>query len=892
MKSKFSYILVLILLGSMLVMCSNFQSKVAASSPTGPVQPADPDWWSMFHHDLAHSGYSTSAAPKTNQTLWTYTTGAGVEFSPTVVNSQVYVGSDDDNVYALNAATGALVWKYTTGSYVGSSPAVAGGVVYVGSYDDNVYALNATTGVLVWKYTTGAGIWESSPAVANGVVYIGSDDDNVYALNAATGALVWKYTTGGQVTSSPAVANGVVYIGSDDDNVYALNATTGARLWKYTTGSYVWSSPAVASGIVYVGSSDDNVYALNATTGARLWKYTTGSYVWSSPAVANDTVLIGSRDYDVYALNATTGALVWKYTTGSYVWSSPTFANGVVFVGSEDDNVYAFGLALTVSISPGPVYMDIGQSRTFTSYVSGSASPYSYQWYLNGNPISGATDASWTFTPTSSGPCTIYLKVTDANSGAATSNADSFTVNGAPSVSISPASVILDVGQSQLFTSSISNGTSPYSYQWYFDGVAVSGATSATWAYTPSAAGSRTVCVKVTDSVSVIATSNIVAVTVSGAFSVSISPISVILDVGQSQLFTSSISNGTSPYSYQWYVNGVAISGATSASWTYAPQSAGAYTIYVNATDNASVAVTVQSDPASMTVNAAPSVTISPTPVVINVGLSQTFSSAISGGTSPFFYQWYLNGNPVSGATSATWTFTPSSIGSYSVCVKINDTVGIGATSNNSNVTVTLPHVPMPAGGLIGITGYKLVFEQIVNNSFSSPTTINYYWSFNADKWNGTQWIAGGISGSTVLVSGYLIPANKTVDLPYNVYVLNLSAVNWGEWLKISYTFYWTYNSINYSVVYMAKLNVHSGDIAGAATVAFPYLGADGKVDLLDLTTVTGNWLKSWTAATAPDPTSAEARADINGANKVDLLDLTLVTGNWLRTWTNTPPPG
>jgi len=850
MKSKFSYILVLILLGSMLVMCSNFQSKVAASSPTGPVQPADPDWWPMFHHDLAHSGYSASAAPKTNQTLWTFMTGAGVEFSPAVVNSRVYVGSDDDNVYALNAATGALVWKYTTGSYVGSSPAVAGGVVYVGSYDDNVYALNATTGVLVWKYTTGAGIWESSPAVANGVVYIGSDDDNVYALNAATGALVWKYTTGGQVTSSPAVANGVVYIGSDDDNVYALNAATGALVWKYTTGSYVWSSPAVA----------------------------------------NDTVLVGSRDYGVYALNATTGALVWKYTTGSYVWSSPTFANGVVFVGSDDDNVYAFGLALTVSISPGPVYMDIGQSRTFNSYVSGSASPYSYQWYLNGNPISGATDASWTFTPTSSGPCTIYLKVTDANSGAATSNADSFTVNGALSVSISPASVILDVGQSQLFTSSISNGTSPYSYQWYLDGVAVSGATSATWAYTPSAADSHTVYVKVTDSVGVSATSSIVPVRVSGALSVSISPVSVILDVGQSQLFTSSISNGTSPYSYQWYVNGVAVSGATSASWTYAPQSAGAYTIYVKTTDSASAAVTVQSDPASVTVNAAPSVTISPAPVVINVGLSQTFSSAVSGGTSPFFYQWYLNSDPVSGATSATWTFTPSSIGSYSVCVKINDTVGIGATSNNSNVTVTLPHVPMPIGGLIGITGYKLVFEQIVNNSFSSPANINYYWSFNADKWNGTQWIAGGISGSTVLVSGYLIPANMTVDLPYNVYVLNSSAVNWGEWLKISYTFYWTYNSINYSVVYIAKLNVHPGDVGGAASVTFPYLGAVGSTTGVDLHLLAHHWLEAVPPGTSP--ISDFARADINGDGVINGLDLHMLARDWLQTWTNTPPPG
>ena len=49
-----------------------------------------------------------------------------------------------------------------------SSPAVANGMVYVGSEDNNVYALNATTGAKLWSYTTGGEVL-SSPAVANGV---------------------------------------------------------------------------------------------------------------------------------------------------------------------------------------------------------------------------------------------------------------------------------------------------------------------------------------------------------------------------------------------------------------------------------------------------------------------------------------------------------------------------------------------------------------------------------------------------------------------------------------------------------------------------------------------------------------------------------------------------
>ena len=343
--------------------------------------------WPMFHHDLTHTGYSTSAGSTTNNTLWTYTTGAqvisssavvggfvyvgslddnvycldaangsfvwsyttgnAVYSSPAVFGGLVYVGSDDDNVYCLNAANGSLVWSYTTGDAVESSPAVVGGLVYVGSYDHNVYCLDAANGSLVWSYTTGDAVVCSSPAVAGGFVYVGSWDRKVYCLNAANGSLVWSYTTGGAVDSSPAVVGGFVYVGSD--NVYCLNATTGSLVWS-TTGGMGYSSPAVV-GFVYVGSCDDNVYCLDAATGALVWNYTTGWVVSSSPAVAGGFVYVGSLDENVYCLDAATGAFVWSYTTGSYVESSPAVVDGVVYVGSADGKIYAFGSVHDVAVT-------------------------------------------------------------------------------------------------------------------------------------------------------------------------------------------------------------------------------------------------------------------------------------------------------------------------------------------------------------------------------------------------------------------------------------------------------------------------------------------------------------------------------------------------------------
>ena len=52
-----------------------------------------------------------------------------------VANGVVYVGSYDNKVYALNAATGAHGMELHYGRNCSIKPTVANGVVYVGSYD-------------------------------------------------------------------------------------------------------------------------------------------------------------------------------------------------------------------------------------------------------------------------------------------------------------------------------------------------------------------------------------------------------------------------------------------------------------------------------------------------------------------------------------------------------------------------------------------------------------------------------------------------------------------------------------------------------------------------------------------------------------------------------------
>ncbi len=140
--------------------------------------------WPMFHHDRGHSGVSQfDTSSDTGSTEWVFPTGDVVESSPALgKDGTIYVGSEDDDLYAVKP-NGHRKWKFTTGNFVQSSPAVgADGTIYVGSGDGNLYAVKPT-GTIKWQFPTGSFLG-SSPAVgADGTIYIGSNDGNLYAVH-------------------------------------------------------------------------------------------------------------------------------------------------------------------------------------------------------------------------------------------------------------------------------------------------------------------------------------------------------------------------------------------------------------------------------------------------------------------------------------------------------------------------------------------------------------------------------------------------------------------------------------------------------------------------------------------------------------------------------------
>lgn len=329
----------------------------------------------MFRGDPTHSGIYAGSGPRKLQGVkWRFSTGNRIVSSPVYSNGVLYFGSDDNNLYAVDAATGIQKWKYVTQGPVPSSPAVSGDTVYFPSYDGKFYALNAETGRLKWKFSTGgerrfeakgihgfqpknqtiADPWDlylSSPVVANGTVYFGSGDGNLYALDAASGDLRWKFRAGDVIHSSPALDSGTLYFGSWDSYFYAVDAATGHEKWRFKGGEDpeihnqvgFQSSATVADGVVYVGCRDSNVYALDAATGKEKWRFNNeGSWVITSPLATKGKVLFATSDSSLFhILDAATVKDVLKQQVKAYVFASPALAGATVYLGILNGTVEA-----------------------------------------------------------------------------------------------------------------------------------------------------------------------------------------------------------------------------------------------------------------------------------------------------------------------------------------------------------------------------------------------------------------------------------------------------------------------------------------------------------------------------------------------------------------------
>jgi hypothetical protein len=462
--------------------------------------------------------------------------------------------------------------------------------------------------------------------------------------------------------------------------------------------------------------------------------------------------------------------------TASFAPSSTGNASGAAsFSSSQLSSTFVVqmtgaGTAVAPSITAQPVSSSVvvGQTATFSVSASGTA-PLSYQWRKNGTAIAGATSASYTTPAEITSDNGAQFSVVVSNSaGSLTSNAATLTVTTAPvapSITTQPSNQTVFAGQKATFSVS-ANGTSPLSYQWRKNGTAISGATSASY-ITPAETTSDTgalFSVVVSNSVGNV-TSNSATLTVNPdpAPAITSQPASQTITAGQTATFSVTAS-GTAPLTYQWQKNGVAISGATSSSYTTPAETTsdnGAqFSVIVS-----NSAGTATSNSAVLTVNpapVAPSITTQPSSKTITTGQTATFSVSASG-TAPLNYQWQKNGAAISNATSSSYT-TPAETTSDNgaqFTVVVSNSVG-SVTSNPATLTVNAP-----TPGALTPSTTSLNFGNVIvtkNGSLGVNFTNSGSVSLTVSSVtiSGAGYTASGISNGQIITPGQVVTLNLT----------------------------------------------------------------------------------------------------------------------------------
>jgi hypothetical protein len=183
--------------------------------------------------------------------------------------------------------------------------------------------------------------------------------------------------------------------------------------------------------------------------------------------------------------------------------------SGIVYVADAGNStirriIPGMDEAPTFTVQPASQTANLGTSITFSMGLTGTA-PFSFQWYMNGVPIPGATTPFYVISDAQQADAGSYTVTVTNLDGSTTSEAAVLTIGvpaGSPDITTQPVGGVLPSGGSVVLSVAVS-GAGPFTFQWMLNGTAIAGATGLT--YTATAPGSYTVAV--TDPVATVVSS-------------------------------------------------------------------------------------------------------------------------------------------------------------------------------------------------------------------------------------------------------------------------------------------------------------------------------------------------------------------------------------------------
>ena len=311
---------------------------------------------------------------------WAFSLGGekqrGQETQPIIHDGVMYITGSYSRLYAIDVKTGEELWQYDARLPEGILPccdvvnrgaAIFGDNIYFGTLDARMVALNKDTGDVVWNkkiadYKAGYS-YTAAPLIVKGMVITGNSGGefgivgSVQARDAETGEMVWE---------RPVIEGHMGMLNGEESTMTGeLNATWPGDMWKtgggatWLGGSYdaetdtlvfgtgnpaPWNSHLRDAGTPTEGNKGDNLYAasrlgIDPATGEIKWHFqTTPREGWDYDGV-NEVVAYNDREGNKRFATADRNGYfyVLDRETGDFISATP-FVKDITWASGIDDN--------------------------------------------------------------------------------------------------------------------------------------------------------------------------------------------------------------------------------------------------------------------------------------------------------------------------------------------------------------------------------------------------------------------------------------------------------------------------------------------------------------------------------------------------------------------------
>jgi alpha-tubulin suppressor-like RCC1 family protein len=391
---------------------------------------------------------------------------------------------------ALKADGKVVAWGDYPSSLINIPPANLPFVTAIAAGANHSLALTTSGTVIAWGDDTYN--QTEVPFGLTNVIAIAAGYSDSVALKADGTVRVWGVTSPGEypnpyiATNIPPGLSNVVAIACGESHILALTADGFVIVWGRNNEGETNVPPGL-SNVVSIGAGATSSFAITADGSVVGWGDNSAGQLDIPPGLS-DVVAVTGGEVQSLALQADGTVVVWGVGDGS-----TNYGQGVVPAGLSDVTAIAAGywcnLALTFE---GPIQIvqepqsqtsPYGSDVTFSVMATG-VQPISYQWFMNGQPlsdgygISGSATAALSITnvqPSDEG--TYDVLASNAFGSVLSSNA-LLNLIPPPQVVVQPTNESALIFGSAAFSVTVRSSL-PVSYQWVFNGEPIANETNA-----------------------------------------------------------------------------------------------------------------------------------------------------------------------------------------------------------------------------------------------------------------------------------------------------------------------------------------------------------------------------------------------------------------------------